>query len=306
MIRLQIKNLNSNIELVDKNLISKLYQEAKLIKDYEELNDVQESQVDLSGNLQVDKAYGDEVDWLNNMFANLHINIIGSRYIKFEDPYAQEFWANTSFIGDGIGVTMENLKNLTDTHNRTLFGSDGGTHPEQEELLSHVTSLIELKYTNLTNFSSWETYVKYYAPNLKRIAFPASTVEVSSNFFNFPELEYVDTSLIDQGSFQISSCPKLEEIHMPPQQNDFWSCFCLCTSLKDIFVYSTNPNLNTTGVWMLDGTPVVNWWVQDASYNDWVTYFNNINKTNRVVLKRFSEYTGDKLIQKWIVPTTGS
>ena len=43
-----------------------------------------------------------------------------------------------------------------------------------------------------------------------------------------------------------------------------------------------------------------NLWVQDVYYNDWVTYLANTNKTNKVTLKRFSEYTGDDLIQKWI------
>ena len=69
---------NTIPENVTSNVIHKLYETAKAIIDAEEANEVEESQVSLKGNLQVSKAYGDEIDWLEDKFPDLHI-IAGAR-----------------------------------------------------------------------------------------------------------------------------------------------------------------------------------------------------------------------------------
>ncbi len=207
---------NTNIEIVTSNMIHKLYEIASGIIDYEEANQIATSQVFLKGNLQVTKAYGDEVNWLTTKFQDLSINITTASYISFDDPYAQQWWANTP-IGDGTGVILADIQSITNDVSRQYFGSDSGTQPFQQNILSQVTSLISLKYTNVSRFDSYRTYLKQYAPNLKRIAFPASTTIVSQNFFNFPDLEYIDSSLCDNCTqFCVTNCPKLEEAHIPP------------------------------------------------------------------------------------------
>lgn len=303
MTRLRVEQ-NTITENVTSNVIHKLYETAKAIIDAEEANDVQESQVSLKGNLQVSKAYGDEVDWLTAKFQDLNIYITTSRYISFEDPYEQQYWANSP-IGDGIGVTLENLQTITNNVTRQYFGSDTGVSPINENILSQVTSLTSLKYTNIEMFDSWRTYIKQYTPNLKKIAFPASTTNVSRNFWDFPDLEYIDSSLCDNCTeFGITYCPKLEEVHIPPLAcNKFYGAFINCGMMKDVFAYGI-PDLTTTYVWGLEKCPVFNFWVNDCNYNDWVTFFNNVSWSSKVVLKKFSEYTGDKLIQKWVKPIT--
>lgn len=289
----------TNIEIVTSNIIHGLYEIANEITNYEEANQIVTSQVYLKGNLQVAKAYGAEVDWLTTKFQDLNINITTARYISFEDPYEQQWWANSP-IGDGIGVTLVDMQSITNNVSRQYFGSDENIQPIQQNLLSQVTSFISLKYTNIMRFDPWRIYIKQYVPNLKKIAFPASTTNVASNFFNFPYLEYIDSSLCDNCvEFSVTMCPKLEEVHIPPLVTSLHGMFLDCSSMKDVFMYGS-PDLTINSLWAFENTPVFNMWVNDSEYNNWVTFFNNVGMSNNVVLKRFSEYTGNNLIQKWV------
>ena len=302
---------NTITENVTFDVIHKLYETAKAIIDAEEANDVQESQVSLKGNLQVSKAYEDEVNWLEAKFPDLHINVTGGFYFKFEDPIAEQFWANTP-VGDGAGVSFSEFEKLgaysgkySVGANINYFGRDND-RPVQYEVLQNVTSLIELKYTKITNFTPYYTPIGKWATNLKRIAFPATTVEINSNIFGDNNIvEYLDLSLCDNiSSFRVQGSTKLQTVHVPPTIHSFYGNFIACTALQDVFAYGS-ADLTVTGTWGIEGgTPVFNLWVQDVYYNDWVTYLANTNKTNKVTLKRFSEYTGDDLIQKWIQPTS--
>jgi hypothetical protein len=64
--------------------------------------------VSLKGNLQVPKAYKDEVDWLEAKFPNLHINVTGGLYFKFEDPEVLRVLLANNW-GDGSGVTTTDI-----------------------------------------------------------------------------------------------------------------------------------------------------------------------------------------------------
>ena len=158
---------NTITENVTSNVIHKLYETAKVIIDNEELNEVEESQVSLRGNLQVPKAYGDEVDWLETKFPNLHINVTGSRYIKFKDNQVLNVLLANG-IGDGTGITEADTSSVTNLN--TWFKDN-----------TSITSFDELqKFTGLTEIAS---NAFNGCTNLGSISFPATVTKINGNAF---------------------------------------------------------------------------------------------------------------------------
>lgn len=158
---------NTITENVTSNVIHKLYETAKVIIDNEELNEVEESQVSLRGNLQVPKAYGDEVDWLEAKFPNLHINVTGSRYIKFKDNQVLNVLLANG-IGDGTGVTEADVVSVTNLN--TWFKDN-----------TSITSFDELqKFTGLTEIAP-DAFSG--CTNLGSISFPSTVTMIRGNAF---------------------------------------------------------------------------------------------------------------------------
>lgn len=155
---------NTITENVTSNVIHKLYETAKVIIDDEELNEVEESQVSLRGNLQVPKAYGDEVDWLEAKFPNLHINVTGSRYIKFKDnEVLNVLLANN--IGDSTGVTEADIASVTKL-NRMFAGNTA------------ITSFKEYAKFPITEIASQEFNG---CTNLKELSIPRTLTRIGEN-----------------------------------------------------------------------------------------------------------------------------
>ena len=90
-----------NIEVVSTNLIKKLYEAALSVP--EPLEGEQDAAY-MSGNLQVDKSYRTQVEYLTNRFDDLHINVTAGYYIPFHDSAVNDVLKDT--IGDGVGVTF--------------------------------------------------------------------------------------------------------------------------------------------------------------------------------------------------------
>ena len=227
MTHLEVKNQSNNIEIVNSLLISRLYQDAKLIKDYEDLNDVQESQVDLSGNLQVDKAYGDEVDWLNNTFANLHINVTIGRYIRFVDDAVQDYWVNSQY-GDGFGITVTDATLVTQIPENAFKNN------------TSITSFDELdKFINLTtlNTSCFEGCSNLTSINLNNIL----TIQGSA-FRNCTSLTEVDFNHNDVSTTwnSFNGCTSLTTIKNAENISAFGAAvFQNCTSLRTVTLKET-------------------------------------------------------------------
>lgn len=239
MTYLEIKNQNSNIEIVDKNLITKLYQEAKSIKDYEDLNDIQESQVDLSGNLQVDKAYGDEVNWLNNTFTNLQITITTSRYIHINDSTFEQACIN--YWGDGTGVTESTIQNVTTLDNWKF--SERATSLSNNNIDITTINTIDLSgFTNLVNIGCSAFYGCFNVRNvilpngLKRISYNDGGGQWGGCFRecrNLSTIQLPDT-LEEIGDRCFMNCSNLTSIQLPrnikyigsgPTKNQEWGVF---------------------------------------------------------------------------------
>lgn len=75
-----------NIEVVSTSIIKKLYEVALSVP--EPLEGEQDAAY-MSGNLQVDKSYRSQVEYLTTRFPDLHINVTDSYYIPFEDSNVQ-------------------------------------------------------------------------------------------------------------------------------------------------------------------------------------------------------------------------
>lgn len=71
-----------NIEVVSTSIIKKLYEAALSVP--EPLEGEQDAAY-MSGNLQVDRTYRAQVQYLTTRFPDLHINVTDSYYIPFED-----------------------------------------------------------------------------------------------------------------------------------------------------------------------------------------------------------------------------
>lgn len=153
-----------NIEVVSTNLIKKLYEAALSVP--EPLEGEQDAAY-LSGNLQVDKSYRAQVEYLTNRFDDLHINVTDSYYIPFEDnAVLSALLANN--IGDGVGITESNALSVTNMSQLGLTGN------------SNITSFTELReFKNITTGST-----DYFAgcTNLEWIALPENNNNIGVSY----------------------------------------------------------------------------------------------------------------------------
>lgn len=159
MTHLRIEQNTSGNEYVTSDVIHKLYETAKGILDEEALNEVEESQVSLQGSLVVPKAYGDEIDWLETKFPDLHITA-GARYIRFADDavYARL----SQYLGDGTGITSSEITNAnifsssndSSTEYPYFRGNTSITSFNELGQLSQVTTIPSGCFSGCTSLSS--------------------------------------------------------------------------------------------------------------------------------------------------------
>lgn len=210
---------NTITENVTSNVIHKLYETAKVIIDNEELNEVEESQVSLKGNLQVSKAYGDEVDWLETKFPDLHITA-GARYIRFADDavYARL----SQYLGDGTGITSSDITNAN------IFNS------------SNDSSTGYPYFQNNTSITSFNELGQL----------PQVTTIPNNAFYGASSLTSIDLSNITSlGTQTFKGCASLTSVDLSNVTGiGNGGCFTDCTSLSSVtfpnipFSWATNIN----------------------------------------------------------------
>ena len=219
---------NTIPENVTSDVIHKLYETAKAIIDAEEANDVQESQVSLKGNLQVSKAYGDEIDWLEAKFPDLHITA-SARYIKFADPVVERICATN--WGDGIGVTMSQLQAVSNIG--TAFRGN-----------TSITTFNEFQYFTgvIHSTVNWSTGDWFNGcTNLREITIPKNVVRLYGDndaFRNCTSLQHVyydsPSSLINTPGFY--NCSSLQSPLIFPNS---------VTNIRSNFIRDDNNNQGT-------------------------------------------------------------
>ena len=224
MTRLIIEQ-NTIPENVTSNVIHKLYETSKAIIDAEEANEVEESQVSLKGNLQVSKAYGDEIDWLEAKFPDLHITATGGKYIRFEDSNVESILAQ--YWGDGTGITEAQIQSVQHFNDKFVNNTSIQTFDEFYKFpniteingnnrFNSCTNLKSIDLRNITKISGENGYQRW-------------------NFEECSNLESVgDTSNCTYfGRAAFSNCSKLAEVNLANATyvgaDAFWRCVNLTT-----------------------------------------------------------------------------
>lgn len=210
----------TNIEIVTSGIIHKLYEIASGIIDYEDANQITTSQVYLKGNIQTSRAYGDEVDWLEEKFPNLHINVTGDRYIRFADPIMESYWANSQY-GDGVGITAANALSASFLLRSTFKNN------------TNITSFNELDKFGITQIPE-ECF--YGCSNLISINLDRITNIKNLAFFNCSSLSQIDLSnIVELGSECFYGCSSLDTVVLPSNSIGIPTYgFKNCTSLTTI------------------------------------------------------------------------
>ena len=126
---------NSNVEVVDSNIIHKLAEEAQDC----------DASSNMTGNLQTTNAYEDDVDFLTTKFPGLSINATQGLYLRIADPAVQNILA-TNF-GDGTGITKAQAQSLQHFNSKFANNTDIETFDE----LSKFTNITEINSNNRFN-----------------------------------------------------------------------------------------------------------------------------------------------------------
>lgn len=274
MNRLVIKQ-NTVTENVTSDLISKLYTEAKEIKDYEELNEIEDSQVQLQGNLQAPNAYDDEVTYLETKFPNLHINVTGGRYIRFADPIVESYWANSQY-GDGTGILVTEAALVTSRLSKQVFGGN-----------TNITSFDELSKFGITIL---DTECFKECTSLQSIDLSKITVTGRSCFTNCSNLDKTNwdlSNITTLGQYCFAGCSKLKgTLNLSGVQTIdalTTGLFYRCSGLQKIIlghvssVETSRMNANRSTFYQCDSLKVV-----DINQLDSIVFSSNILIDNNV------------------------
>lgn len=128
---------NSNVEVVDSNIIHKLAEEAQDC----------DASSNMTGNLQTTKAYEDDVDFLTTKFPGLSINATQGLYVSFADPEVRRVMQTN--YGD---ITGSQFAAITSLGNIFLDNTDIETFDELGR--SGVTELSPYEFAGCTNLRS--------------------------------------------------------------------------------------------------------------------------------------------------------
>lgn len=242
---------NTITENVTSNVIHKLYETAKTIIDAEEANDVQESQVSLKGNLQVSKAYGDEIDWLETKFPDLHITA-NARYIRFADNAVFTTLMSQN-IGDGTGIIDADAAGVLSApadwfKNTSIISFDElGKFTSLRAIPNNAfdgcSSLTSIDLRNVTSVGECafqgcsSLHIPINAPNLTSITY-ASFRNSGITEVTLPNLSSFQTTY--QESYQtFAGCTSLTKADFSGSTMDRIGNFQGCTNLATIIIPST-------------------------------------------------------------------
>lgn len=171
-----ITNQNSNVEIVDSSLISKLAEEAQDC----------DASSNMTGNLQTTNAYEDDVDFLTTKFPGLSINATQGLYVRIADPAVQNILA-TNF-GDGTGITKAQAQSLQHFNDKFINNTDIETFNElpvftniteinRNNRFNSCTNLKSIDLSNITKISGSNGYERWnfeYCSNLEDVGSTAN------------------------------------------------------------------------------------------------------------------------------------
>lgn len=237
---------NSNVEVVDSNIIRKLAEEAQDC----------DASSNMTGNLQTTNAYEDDVDFLTTKFPGLSINATQGLYLRIADPTVQNILA-TNF-GDGTGITKAQAQSLQHFNSKFAGNTDIETFNELSKFtniteinwnnrFNGCTNLKEIDLSNITKISGSNGYEKWNfedCSNLESVGDTSNLTYIGYNAFNnCSHLLTIDTSnvtTIEYNAFH--SCTALKRADLSSLQTMSESVFLGCSNVTD-FVNLRIPNL---------------------------------------------------------------
>ena len=325
MTHLYIEQNTGQTEEVNSSIISKLY-ELAISGDLDETSD-------LKGRLHSSVARRLEVQYLTSIFSELYISA-DVYYKHFVDPAIAEFFAKCP-AGDGTGITEgswnlleSSWANKNTTYNYCNNANYFGSHQESDSNYKSILERVE-HFPELVDLPCSQAAGGYYIPicqhfvNIKEIYCPKSVncvnfeIQGFNSSFIFQKLELIDFSTAPDTYSAVSftiygdGAPKLKKIILPPSVTYFAHGFMSGNGQFgdsngiDIFMYTTDISNVSSDVsaWVFQSTSGVRLWVQDSIYNDWLNH-KQVASSNKVTVRKFSEYTGNDLVQKWLPQTT--
>lgn len=200
----------------------------------------------LSGELQINRAFRNIVDYLTQTYPDLHITALNGYYMNISDPAVENVLKGTSF-GDGIGVLESSLLSAQSLTTNNTKWTDGSGTVHQFMNNSEITSFNELG--QMTNCKTIEGNVFSECTNLTSI--DLSNIEYIgqeaflnctglSGQLNLPSLKQI----LGRGAFQ--GCENINSVILGPQFNTQFGetnrtkMFKNCTNLQTV-TYQSNP-----------------------------------------------------------------
>jgi hypothetical protein len=188
-----ITNQNSNVEIVNSNIISKLAEEAQDC----------DATSNMTGNLQTTTAYEDDVDFLTTKFPGLNINATQGLYARLLDPELAVTFATK--WGDGVGVTSLQLSTANanaDDINEIISNSTSIKDMRDFKKVGCVTSNYTFGYYN----GKCKSVVHGYIPKIYN---EVSTGDYNSAFgSSLQDIEFAD-NVIRLGAYAFQNCSNL-------------------------------------------------------------------------------------------------
>lgn len=184
---------NSNVEVVDSNIIHKLAKEAQDC----------DASSNMTGNLQTTTAYEDDVDFLTTKFSGLNINATQGLYARLLDPELAVTFA--TMWGDGVGVTSLQLS----TANATASDIDS--------IINNSTSITDMRdfkkvgcITDNYRFGGYngkcQSVVHGYIPKTYKEVFTGGYNSAFGS--SLQDIEFAD-NVTNLGAFAFQDCSNL-------------------------------------------------------------------------------------------------
>lgn len=195
---------NSNVEVVDSNIIHKLAEEAQDC----------DASSNMAGNLQTNKAFRSDVNFLTTKFPGLSINA-QNYYIDFADDEVARVM--NSNYGDGTGVTEAEAAAITSSDPNPFLLFRGNTEIETFDELKYLTSIDTLYYSGAYYnpngaFESCTNLKSIDLTNVKKIG--GNTFSSCSNLETLKNFRPTEIFLDSREGYQFYKCIKLKSIDL--------------------------------------------------------------------------------------------
>lgn len=184
---------NSNVEVVDSNIIHKLAEEAQDC----------DASSNMTGNLQTTNAYEDDVDFLTTKFPGLSINATQGLYVRLLDPELAVTFATK--WGDGVGVTSLQLSTANATGsdiNSIIDNSTSIKDMRDFKKVGCVTSNYRFEYYN----GKCQSVVHGYIPKTYNEVFTGGYISAFGS--SLQDIEFAD-NVTKLGAYAFDNCSNL-------------------------------------------------------------------------------------------------